>query len=73
MNNTMIYKLQVLFESGLIMLSIHWQPVFGIISACAAAWYYLAMLKMNVVDQRHDGSWRKYLKSIITNIIKGKK
>lgn len=66
----MIYKLQALFESGLIMLSIHWQPVFGIISACAAAWYYLAMLKMNVVDTRHGGSWKQYLKVLIRSPFK---
>ena len=61
----MIYKLQALIETTLIFATIHWQPVFGIMSACVAAWYYLAMLKLNVVDVKFEGSWMKYLKSLI--------
>ena len=60
----MIYKIQAGIEATLIFATIHWQPLFGIISACVAAWYYLAMLKINVVDVKFEGSWKKYIKSL---------
>lgn len=60
----MIYKLQAGFEAGILFIYIQWQPIFGIISTCIAAWYYLAMLKINVVDVKFEGSWKKYIKSL---------
>lgn len=61
----MIYKIQAGIEATLIFATIHWQPVFGIVSASVAAWYYLAMLKMNVIDVKFGGSWIAYLKSFL--------
>lgn len=60
----MHHKVQLTIEAMLIGLSIHWQPIFSIAAAVAAIIYYGAMLKMNVVDTRYGGSWRKYFKSL---------
>lgn len=62
----MIHKLQLSAEALFITLTIHWLPVFGILSACAGGLYYMSMLKVNVVDTKHGGSWKKYIKSIFT-------
>lgn len=66
MDNTMIHKLQGSIEALFILLTIHWQPVFGIMSAICGVWYYLAMIKQNVVDKNYGGSWKTYIKSIFT-------
>lgn len=60
----MHYKLQHTIEGLLIAISFKWQPFFGILASLAAIIYYGSMLKMNVVDIRHGGSWKKYFKSI---------
>lgn len=59
----MHHKIQLTIESMLIGIAIHWQPVFGIAASIAAIVYYGAMLKMNVVDKTHAGSWKQYFKS----------
>lgn len=61
----MIYKIQAGIEAGLLLLAIQWQPILGIASTCIAAWYYLAMLKMNVIDVKFGGSWKKYILSLL--------
>lgn len=65
----MIQKLQHICEIGLLFLTIHWQPLFGCISAAIAATYYLAMLKINVVDTRYKGSWKIFIKSILNKFL----
>lgn len=65
----MIHKLQHLCEVGLLFLTIHWQPLFGCISAMVAATYYLAMLKMNVVDTKYNGSWKIFFQSILKKFL----
>jgi len=54
------------FEALFMLLVISWQPVFGVLASIAAITYYIAMLKMNVVDEKFGGSWKQYLKSIFT-------
>jgi hypothetical protein len=69
----MVHKFQHIGETLFIFLAIHWQPIFGIISACCAAWYYLAMIRMNIVDKFYDGSWYNYLNHILKQFFKPKK
>ena len=57
-------KIQHTLEAILLGITIHWQPIFGIMASAAAIVYYVAMLKMNVVDRRFGGSWKQYVKSI---------
>ena len=40
------------------------QPISLIVLAVPGALYYISMLKMNVVNKYHGGSWKKYFKSI---------
>lgn len=37
----------------------------GYVASVAASVYFISMLKVNVVNQYYDGSWGKYLKSIV--------
>ena len=60
----MIHKLQHGFEAVCLLFVISWQPFFGIIASIAAISYYVAMLKMNVIDAKFGGSWKRYIKSI---------
>ena len=62
---TLMQKIQHWFEPTIVALTIHWQPVMGVISGICASVYYVSMLKANVVDEKHSGSWRKYFKSLI--------
>lgn len=57
-------KVQHTIEAILLGITIHWQPLFGMLASSAAIIYYLAMLKMNVVDKLYGGSWRRYFKQI---------
>lgn len=61
----MIHKLNTIVEPLFVLIAISLQPLIGIISGVAAFAYYTSMLKMNIVDKKHDGSWKKYFKSII--------
>lgn len=58
-------NIQHLFEAGAVLLTIHWQPIFGIISSSCIAVYYVSKLKIDVVDKKYEGRWIKYFKSII--------
>lgn len=68
--NNMIGKITVLLEASFIYIMIGIAPFAGFISAFFASWYFIAMLKMNVVDTKHEGSWKKYFKDVIKNIKK---
>lgn len=57
-------KIQHAVEAILLGITIHWQPIFGIMASIAAMLYYLSMTKINVVDRKFNGSWKKYFKSI---------
>lgn len=61
----MLHKIQLGIETLFIAITIHWQPLFGIAASIAAIIYYGAMLKINVVDEKFDGSWKKYVKSFL--------
>lgn len=61
----MLHKIQHTLEAIFLFMTIHWQPLFGILASVAAITYYMAMLKINVVDVKHSGSWKKYLKSLL--------
>lgn len=61
----MIHKIQAGIDASFLFITIRWQPLFGFISLLIYAVYYLAMLKINVVNKEYDGSWKKFLKSII--------
>lgn len=61
---TMIHKIQHFFEAVAVLLTIHWQPVFGVLAGMAATLYHISMLKINVVNKGYEGSWKKYILSI---------
>lgn len=61
----LIHKIQHSIEAILLFLSIKWQPLFGVAASFAAIMYYGSMLKINVVDVKHEGSWKQYFKSFI--------
>jgi hypothetical protein len=59
----MIHKITLTIEGAiLILLSINTQSFFATLSAIVAAWYYVAMFKINVIDTRYNGSWKEYVK-----------
>jgi len=62
----MLHKVQQGLEAVYLLFVISWQPVFGVIASIAAITYYIAMLKMNVIDVKFGGSWKQYFKSIFT-------
>jgi hypothetical protein len=64
-----MHKIQHFFEPTIVALTIHWQPVMGVISGLCASIYYVSMLKVNVVDVKHGGSWKNW----ITSFFKKKK
>ncbi len=57
-------------EAPFIFMVINWQPIVGAISGVIAGVYYLSMLKVNVINPFHEGSWIKYIKSIFSNFLK---
>ena len=63
--NILFAKIQHGLEFLFILLTINWQPVFGMVAAVAGTWYYAAMLKKNVIDPDYKGSWRKYFRSLL--------
>ncbi len=63
--NSMMHKVQQTFEGLLLFITIKWQPIIGALASLAAIWYYAAMLKINVIDVKHGGSWQAYFKSIL--------
>lgn len=58
-------KVLMTIETGIIVLSIHWQPVMGIAASICGCVYYIAMLKLNVVDKKYEGSWKLFIKSFL--------
>ena len=70
MINGFITKATVLLEASLVYILIGIAPLAGFISAFFASWYFVAMLKMNVVDKKHNGSWKQYFRAIIKNLKK---
>jgi len=56
-------KVQHAIEAILIGIGLL-QPISLIILAIPGAIYYISMLKVNIVDKKHNGSWKKYFKSI---------
>ena len=56
-------------EMFCMILTIKLQPVFGAVASVAMILYYLSMVKINVVDVKFDGSWKKYFKSFIKKIL----
>lgn len=67
----MINKLTVLLEASLIYIMIGIAPFAGFISAFFASWYFMAMLKMNVIDAKHEGSWKQYFRAVKKSFIAG--
>lgn len=61
----MVHKIGHLIETLFIILTISWQPVFGIITSICASCYYIAMFEANVVNKYHEGSWKKYFRNLI--------
>lgn len=60
---SMVHKLTMSIEASILfLLTINAQSFFATISAIIAAWYYVAMFKLNVIDVKYDGSWKKYIK-----------
>ena len=64
MTNKMMIKIQHTAEALFIFLSITWYPIAGIILAIPGAWFYISMMKKNIIDKDHDGSWKKYFKQL---------
>lgn len=61
----MINKIAHTFEGAICLMSIIWQPLFGILASIFAIIYYGSMLKINVIDVKYGGSWKEYFKSFI--------
>lgn len=61
----MIHKIGLIIETGFVLVGIILQPIFGTISAIIASAYFLAMLKMNIVDAKYGGSWWNFIKSVL--------
>lgn len=40
--------------------------IFSTITSLIASLYFFSMIKNNMVDKNHNGSWRKYIKSLFT-------
>lgn len=57
-------------EAQFILLTIHWQPILGGLSAIMGTIYYLSKLKIDVVDTNHGGSWKAYFKSVFHHLFK---
>lgn len=52
-------------SGGMLLLVLVSTPnIFSIIASIAAAVYFIAMLKMNVVDKKYNGSWSTFFKSV---------
>lgn len=60
---SMIHKLTLSIEGTiLILLTINTQSFFATLSAIVAAWYYIGMFKVNIIDTKYGGSWKQYIK-----------
>lgn len=64
----MIHKIELAMQSLFIFLSIHWQPVLGAAMSVVGTVYYLSVLKVNVVDVKFNGSWKRYFKSLLKGL-----
>lgn len=59
-----MHKIIQSFEPAFIALSIHWQPLFGIVMSSFGTVYYIGMIKTNIVDKKYSGSWKEFFKSL---------
>lgn len=62
----MMFKLLVVgleWLFAMMLLVINWGSLPGWIMSFCGTWYFLAMIKKNVVDVDHNGSWKNYFKS----------
>lgn len=56
----MFYKIEIILVSLLVLMG---NEILGAIVAVMTFVYYGSMLKVNVVNKHHDGSWWNYFKS----------
>jgi hypothetical protein len=64
-----LHKIQHGFELLFMFLVIKWQPILGSLASLVIIFYYLSMLKINVVDPKFGGSWKKFIKTVIKSIL----
>jgi len=62
----MILKFELLIVGFLVIGA---GSILGGLASFFAILYYLSMTKINVIDIKHDGSWRVYLKSMLKKLI----
>ena len=48
---------------AMIFMVINWGSLPGYIMSFCGTWYFISMIKKNVVDVDHGGSWKMYFKS----------
>lgn len=51
--------------ASVMFLVINWGSLPGWIMSFCGTWYFISMIKKNVVDEDHGGSWKSYFKSKI--------
>lgn len=61
----MIYQTYFM-QAAFLLLNIQWASVLGIIPVLFATLYWLSLLKINVIDKKYHGSWRRYFKKMFT-------
>ncbi len=48
-------------------LAVSWGTVLGGAMSICGILYYLSMLKVNVIDKKHNRKWLNYFKSFVKN------
>jgi len=48
---------------SILILIVSWGSLPGYIMSLCGTWYFVAMIKKNVVDEKYNGSWLQYFKS----------
>ena len=56
----MYYKIELTIAALIILMG---NEILGVLVALTTLLYYGSMLKINVIDKKHNGSWVEYFKS----------
>ena len=59
------HKIEITLAALIILTG---NEIVGILLSISGIIYYLAMLKLNVVDKKNNGSWIDFIKSMINHI-----
>lgn len=56
------HKIEITLAALIILTG---NEIVGILLSISGIVYYLAMLKLNVVDKKNNGSWLSFFKSVV--------